>query len=86
MSQLFHPSANTIARVTIFGALIFVTILAGVGLAIARSPIKRRSMLYSHSRYNLATSTTSMVSVLIVDATLAEESSFAGLPPTHTCT
>ncbi|MEZ4616088.1 MAG: cytochrome c3 family protein [Caldilineaceae bacterium] len=87
MSQLFHPSANTIARVTIFGALIFVTILAGVGLAIARSPyqtqvnvVQPQPVQFSHEHH---------VNGLGLDCrychTSVEESSFAGLPPTHTC-
>lgn len=87
MSQLFHPSANTFARVSIFGALFFVAGLGAVGLAIARSPyqtnvnmVQPQPVPFSHEHH---------VGGLGIDCrychTSVEESSFAGLPPTHTC-
>lgn len=87
MSQLFHPSANTFARVSIFGALFFVAGLGAVGLAIARSPyqtnvnvVQPQPVPFSHEHH---------VGGLGLDCrychTSVEESSFAGLPPTHTC-
>ncbi len=38
MSQIFHRSANTIARVSIFGAVFFIAGLLGLFDAINRSP------------------------------------------------
>ncbi|HRW10058.1 MAG TPA: cytochrome c3 family protein [Caldilineaceae bacterium] len=87
MSQLFHPSANTFARVTIFGALFVLVGLAGIGLAIARSPyqtqvnvVQPQPVPFSHEHH---------VNGLGIDCrychTSVEESSFAGIPPTHTC-
>ena len=38
MSQIFHRSANTIARVSIFGALFFIAAFIGLLYQIDRSP------------------------------------------------
>ncbi|MGE3821812.1 MAG: cytochrome C, partial [Isosphaeraceae bacterium] len=38
MTQVFHPSMNTFARVTIFGAAFFALGLLGVAYAVYRSP------------------------------------------------
>ncbi|MFN8443022.1 MAG: cytochrome c3 family protein [Caldilineaceae bacterium] len=87
MSQLFHPSANTFARVSIFGALFFVAGLGAVGLVIARSPyqtnvnvVQPQPVQFSHEHH---------VGGLGIDCrychTSVEKSSFAGFPPTHTC-
>ncbi len=87
MAQIFHPSANTIARVTIFGALLFIAILAGVGLTVARSDqttgvgiVQPQPVQFSHRHH---------VGVLGIDCRYChhtvEDSSFAGMPATHTC-
>jgi len=87
MSQIFHPSMNTISRVTIFGA---VFILIGVGLIInylVRSPFftqvnvaKEQPVPFSHLHH---------VDQLGLDCrychTSVEDASFAGIPPTETC-
>lgn len=87
MGQIFHPSTNTFAKVTIFGALVFVAILGAVGLALARSDystgvgvVQPQPVQFSHEHH---------VSGLGIDCrychTSVEESSFAGMPSTHTC-
>lgn len=87
MSQLFHPSSNTIARVSIIGGLI---LLGGLGLAawlFFRSPFITRvdvpieqPVQFRHEQH---------VGNLGIDCrychTSVENSSFAGIPPTHTC-
>ena len=85
--QIFHPSTNTISRISIFGAVIFI---AGMGWAL--SAIQRSSYVtnagiareqpvqFSHQHH---------VGVLGIDCrychTSVEVSSFAGIPPTRTC-
>jgi hypothetical protein len=87
MGQIFHPSTNTFAKVTIFGALVFIAILGAVGLALARSDystgvgiVQPQPVQFSHEHH---------VSGLGIDCrychTSVEESSFAGMPSTHTC-
>jgi hypothetical protein len=87
MGQVFHPSANTFARVTIFGAVFFIGILGAIVLALARSNyttrvgvIQPQPAPFSHAHH---------VSGLGIDCrychTAVEESSFAGMPSTHTC-
>jgi len=87
MAQIFHPSTNTISRVTIFGALFFVAFLAWVSGALYRSPYVTRQLSpieqpvpFSHKHH---------VTDDGIDCrychTSAETSSFAGIPPTKTC-
>jgi len=38
MAQIFHPSTNTIAKATIFGALFFIAAFIGLLYQIDRSP------------------------------------------------
>ncbi len=87
MTQLFHRSTNTLARVTLFGA---VFILAGVGWAVSAlvtSPYAtgvgvavQQPVPFSHKHH---------VSDVGLDCrychTTVERSSFAGIPPTKTC-
>ena len=87
MAQIFHPSTNTLAKVSIFGALFLVaTALLVVGL-VNRSPYvtqaevaREQPVQFSHEHH---------VNGLGIDCrychTSVEESSFAGIPPTHTC-
>lgn len=87
MSQLFHPSTNPIARVTIFGgAIIGVVVLLSLYAFIrsdyytdTRNPIAQ-PVPFSHQRHVAANG---------IDCrychTSVEESAFAGIPPTETC-
>ncbi|MGH7963771.1 MAG: cytochrome c3 family protein [Candidatus Binatia bacterium] len=87
MAQIFHPSTNTISRVSIFGALFLLAALAWVGAEINRSDyatqahvVRVQPVQFSHEHH---------VSGLGIDCrychTSVEESSFAGIPPTKTC-
>src|SRR5215813_14768695 len=87
MSQIFHRSANTASRATIFGAVFVVAILGLIGLEFERSPYvtlagvrKPQPVPFSHQHH---------VTGLGIDCrychTSVEDSSFAGIPPTKTC-
>jgi len=87
MSQIFHRSANTIARVTIFGAIFFITALFGLADQVNRSPWvteahvpREQPIQFSHERHVAGNG---------IDCrychTSVEDSSFAGIPPTKTC-
>ena len=87
MAQIFHPSTNTLSRVTIFGALIFVGGLLWVIYAVNRSPYvtqenmaREQPVPFSHAHH---------VGAVGIDCrychTSVEDSSFAGIPPTKTC-
>ncbi len=87
MSQIFHRSANTIARVSIFGALFFIVGLFFLAEAVNRSPwvtdahvAREQPIQFSHERHVAGNG---------IDCrychTSVEESSFAGIPPTKTC-
>jgi hypothetical protein len=87
MAQIFHPSTNTLSRVSLFGALFAVAGLAWVGAQVTRSPyvtqayvVRDQPVPFSHKHH---------VSGLGIDCrychTSVEESSFAGIPPTKTC-
>jgi hypothetical protein len=85
MAQIFHPSTNTLARVSIFGAVLILTALAWLLAAIFRSSyvtqagvVRAQPVPFSHKHH-----------VSGIDCrychTSVEESAFAGLPPTKTC-
>ncbi len=87
MPQIFHPSANTLSRLTIFGAVGIVLGLLFLSYLILQSPyqtqvrvVRPQPVPFSHEHH---------VSGLGIDCrychTSVETSSFAGLPPTHTC-
>jgi hypothetical protein len=87
MSQIFHRSANTIARVTIFGAVFFIAGLLGLFAEVNRSPwvtgadvAREQPIQFSHERHVAGNG---------IDCrychTSVEDSSFAGIPPTKTC-
>jgi len=87
MSQIFHPSTNTIARVSIFGAVFFVAFVGWLAMALDRAPATTREHLvfeqpvpFSHKHH---------VTDDGIDCrychTSVEKSAFAGIPPTATC-
>ena len=87
MAQIFHPSANTLSRVSIFGALFFVVGLLFLSYAIIRSPyqtmqrvIRDQPVQFSHEHH---------VAGLGIDCrychTSVEFASSAGMPSTETC-
>jgi hypothetical protein len=87
MAQVFHPSSNTLSKVSIFGALFFVVGAALVGAEIHRSPwstdaqvAKQQPVPFSHRHH---------VGQLGIDCRYChvsvEESAFAGIPATKTC-
>jgi hypothetical protein len=87
MAQIFHPSTNTISKVSIFGSLFFLGAIAWTLYTIDLSPYATEATVtrdqpvqFSHKHH---------VSGLGIDCrychTSVEESSFAGMPPTKTC-
>jgi hypothetical protein len=87
MPQIFHPSANTLSRLTIFGATAVAIGLLFVSYLFMQSPyqtqvrvIRPQAVPFSHEHH---------VSSLGIDCrychTSVETSAFAGIPPTHTC-
>ena len=87
MAQIFHPSFNTIAKASIFGAVFFIAALAWVAAEVTRSPymtgaqqIRPQPVPFSHEHH---------VTGLGIDCrychTSVETSSFAGIPSTKTC-
>lgn len=87
MSQVFHPSTNTIARITIYGAVFFVAGLLWMEREVNRSPYvtyagvaREQPVPFSHAHH---------VGGIGIDCrychTSVEESRFAGIPPTKTC-
>jgi hypothetical protein len=87
MSQIFKPSTNTLARVSMFGALFFLVILAWVLVTLNRSSLATRQGIvlqqpvpFSHDHHVAGLG----ISCLYCHTTV-EESSFAGIPPSATC-
>jgi len=87
MSQIFKPSTNTLARVSMFGALFFLAILAWVLVTLNRSSLVTRQGIvlqqpvpFSHDHHVAGLG----ISCLYCHTTV-EESSFAGIPPSATC-
>ena len=87
MPQIFHRSANTIAKVSIFGAVFFIAGLFGLFDEVNRSPWVTQAHVardqpnqFSHERHVAGNG---------IDCrychTSVEDSSFAGIPPTKTC-
>ena len=87
MPQVFHPSANTLSRLTLLALGIGPVVLLTLNYLLLRSPFQTRVRIirdqpvpFSHEHH---------VGGLGLDCrychTSVETSSFAGLPPTHTC-
>ena len=87
MAQVFHPSTNTISKVTIFGAVFILGAVAWAVTAINRTTwitevevARDQPVPFSHKHH---------VQGVGLDCrychTSVEESAFAGLPSTKTC-
>jgi len=87
MPQIFHPSTNTFSRVTIFGAVIVIVVLAFVGGSLQRSSYttevgtpREQPIPFSHRHH---------VGGIGIDCrychTSVEDAAFAGIPSTQTC-
>lgn len=87
MPQIFHPSFNTISRVSIFGALFFVAAAVMAGYQFVRSPyvtevgvVREQPVPFSHRHH---------VGDVGIDCrychTTVEDGAVAGVPPTQTC-
>src|SRR6201997_1395941 len=87
MAQIFHRSANTLARLSIIGVVVVVSVLLWAALEIQRSPYptyqdvaRAHPVPFSHQHRGSGDG---------IDCrychTSVEDSSFAGIPPTKTC-
>jgi len=87
MSQIFHPSTNTIAKVSVYGALLFIAALGWLLVTVERSPYRTEAFVardqpvpFSHAHH---------AGAIGIDCrychTSVERSKFAGIPPTKTC-
>jgi hypothetical protein len=87
MSQIFHPSTNTLSRLSIYGAVFILALLGYAAYVIGKSPYftdvnvaQEQPVPFSHRHH---------VGELGIDCrychTSVEDSAFAGLPPTSTC-
>lgn len=87
MPQIFHPSMNTVSRVSIFGAVFFLAAAVVLMWIVVRSPyvteatvIREQPVPFSHQHH---------VSDCGIDCrychTSVEDSSFAGVPSTEIC-
>lgn len=87
MAQLFPSYANVLARLSILGVVVLVTVIAVVATLLYWSPVvtqvevaKEQIIPFSHQRHVQGNG---------IDCrychTSVEDSSFAGIPPTETC-
>jgi hypothetical protein len=87
MPQVFHPSTNTIAKVSLIGSLLLAAFGLWICLVYTRSSYgtdagvaRLQPVPFSHEHH---------VGVLGIDCrychTTVEQSSYAGMPPTKTC-
>jgi hypothetical protein len=87
MPQIFHPSTNTLSRLSIFGAAFFALGLLVLTYLVIRSPfqtevevVREQPVPFSHEHH---------VRGLGIDCrychTTVETSQYAGMPPTYTC-
>jgi hypothetical protein len=87
VAQIFHPSFNTLSRVSIWGSAVILSVVAGFLGILWRSPyvtevgvIREQPIPFSHEHH---------VAGLGIDCrychTSVEESSFAGMPATSVC-
>lgn len=87
MSQVFHPSANGIARITLFAAIVLVAASGFLVYALGKSTYvtrqfeaRKQPVQFSHARHVAGNG---------LDCrychTAVEKSATAGIPPTKTC-
>lgn len=87
MSQIFHPSMNTIARVAVFGLAFMPIVAVGIATAVVRSPYvtdqqvaRDQPIPFSHEHH---------VGDIGLDCRYCHESversAFAGMPSTEVC-
>ena len=87
MAQIFHPSLNTLSKVSIFGAIFFLGAAVWAWDSVLASPYstqvdvaREQPVPFSHKHH---------VNALGIACqychTSVEESAFAGIPPTKTC-
>ena len=87
MPQIFHPSMNTVSRVSIFGAVFLVVGAGWMTYRLVRSPfvtevgvVREQPVPFSHKHHS---------GDMGIDCrychTSVETSAFAGIPPTQTC-
>ena len=87
MAQIFHRSTNTLSRVSIYGAVFIIGVLGWVAWKVNQSAYftdvnveREQPVPFSHQHH---------AGQLGIDCRYChasvEESSFAGLPATHTC-
>lgn len=87
MPQIFHPSFNTISRVTIFGAIFFLAAAVWGAYQFVRSPyvtevgvVREQPVPFSHRHH---------VGDIGIDCrychTTVADGAVAGIPPTETC-
>jgi len=87
MPQIFHPSTNTFSRVTIFGAVIVIVVLAFVGGSLQRSSYTTE--VGTPREQPIPFSRRHHVGGIGIDCrychTSVEDAAFAGIPSTQTC-
>jgi hypothetical protein len=87
MAQIFHRSTNTLSRLSIYGAVFIIAALSWVSWKVNQSAYftdvnlaREQPVPFSHQHH---------AQQLGIDCrychTSVEQSSFAGIPPTHTC-
>ncbi len=87
MSQIFHRSTNTLARVSLFGGVFILAVAVGVFAMLDRSSyntgegvVLEQPVPFSHDHHTAA-----LGIGCVYCHTSAEKSAFAGIPPTATC-
>jgi hypothetical protein len=87
MAQIFHPSTNTISRLSLYGAVVIAALAGYTAFQVNQSAYVtdvnvalQQPVPFSHKHHSTE---------LGIDCrychTTVETSSFAGIPPTHTC-
>src|SRR5258708_2421668 len=87
MPQIFHPSTNTISKVSLFGAMVLIAIAIWATYEVNASPYvtdafvaREQPIQFSHERHVAGNG---------IDCrychTSVERSRFAGIPPTKIC-